>query len=175
MFRVSREWATPLTASVFVLMAATGGLMFFHLDSGVQKAVHEWLGWGMVAAVAAHAASNWGAFKRYLKLPSRSLAAIAASVALLGGTFAIARGAPNEAPLPIVALRAISGAPLVSVAPLAGKSVDQVKRDLAGAGFTVADEAASLERITGGDREKMRVAINAVFQSRNVAPRAAVD
>lgn len=54
MIKVSREWATPVTVGVFVVMAATGLLMFFHLDIGLNKAAHEWLGWLMVAAVAAH-------------------------------------------------------------------------------------------------------------------------
>ena len=32
----------------FTLSAVTGVLMFFHLDSGLNKAAHEWLSWAMV-------------------------------------------------------------------------------------------------------------------------------
>lgn len=42
---ISRNWATPLTIGSFLLMAVTGLLMFFHLDTGLNKAAHEWLGW----------------------------------------------------------------------------------------------------------------------------------
>jgi cytochrome b561 len=52
--KIAREWATPLTIGSFGLMATTGILMFFHLDSGLNKTAHEWLGWVMVAVVAAH-------------------------------------------------------------------------------------------------------------------------
>lgn len=52
-------------------MAITGILTFFHLESGLNKTAHEWLGWLMVAGVAAHAAANWLGFKRYfLSSPS---------------------------------------------------------------------------------------------------------
>lgn len=47
--KVSREWATPLTIGIFTLMAVTGILMFFHLDKGLNKTAHEWLGWLLVA------------------------------------------------------------------------------------------------------------------------------
>jgi hypothetical protein len=62
----TREWATPLTAGTFLLMAVTGVLIFFHLDSGLNKAAHEWLGWAMIVGVAAHIVANLPAFKRYL-------------------------------------------------------------------------------------------------------------
>ncbi len=57
--KISREWATPLTIGVFGLMAATGLLMFFHLDNTLQKTAHEWLGWAMVANTLTHGASRW--------------------------------------------------------------------------------------------------------------------
>ena len=38
-----RKWATPLTIGAFFLMAATGILMFFHIDRGIISGAHEWL------------------------------------------------------------------------------------------------------------------------------------
>lgn len=43
---LKRQWVTPLMAGSFILMATTGILMFFHLDSGLNKTAHEWLGLG---------------------------------------------------------------------------------------------------------------------------------
>src|SRR3990167_4662407 len=60
-----RPWITPLVIGTFVLMAVTGSLMFFHLDTGLNKTAHEWLGWAMVAAVLLHLLLNMNAFKRY--------------------------------------------------------------------------------------------------------------
>lgn len=36
-----RTWATPLTVGAFLLMAATGVLMFFGYDRGLTAVVHE--------------------------------------------------------------------------------------------------------------------------------------
>lgn len=59
MIKVSREWATPLTIGLFLLMGVTGLLMFFHWDNSLQKTLHEWLRWLMVAAAVVHALANW--------------------------------------------------------------------------------------------------------------------
>lgn len=37
---VQREWATPVAAGAFLLSAVTGVLIFFHIDSGLNKFVH---------------------------------------------------------------------------------------------------------------------------------------
>ena len=60
-----RHWITPFVIGSFLLMAVTGVLMFFHLDSGLNKSAHEWLGWAMLAAVGLHLVNNMNAFKRY--------------------------------------------------------------------------------------------------------------
>ncbi|EWS63204.1 hypothetical protein Y695_03563 [Hydrogenophaga sp. T4] len=40
-----RPWITPLVMGSFALSAVTGVLMFFHLDTGLNKAAHEcWAG-----------------------------------------------------------------------------------------------------------------------------------
>ena len=51
---IERQWVTPLVAGSFLLMGVTGILMFFHWDSGLNKAAHEWLGWLMIIGVALH-------------------------------------------------------------------------------------------------------------------------
>ena len=60
-----RPWITPLVIGAFLISAVTGVLMFFHLDSGLNKAVHEWLSWAMVVGVGLHVLLNATAFKRY--------------------------------------------------------------------------------------------------------------
>jgi hypothetical protein len=67
MLKVSRSRATPLTIGVFLLMAVTGGLMFFRADIGLNRAAHVWLGWLLEAAAAAHALANGQAVLRYVR------------------------------------------------------------------------------------------------------------
>ena len=60
-----RPWITPVVIGAFGLSAVTGVLMFFHLDSGLNKTAHEWLSWAMVIGVLLHLLLNMSAFKRY--------------------------------------------------------------------------------------------------------------
>lgn len=166
---VSRDWATPLTIGAFALMAVTGLLMFFHLDSGVQKAAHEWLGWGLVAAVGLHATANVGAFKRHLESAGRGRVILVACGVLLAASFFVAPPGAGGASPPVLAMRAVARAPLGAVAPLAGKSVEQARGDLAMAGIVVASENQSIDSVVAGDREKLGRAMQALFRTNDAA------
>jgi hypothetical protein len=56
--KLQRQWIAPLTMGAFLLSAATGALMFFHLDSGLNKAAQEWLSWALLGGVALRAADD---------------------------------------------------------------------------------------------------------------------
>ena len=56
--KLQRDWITPITMGAFGLLAVTGVLMFFHLDSGLNEAAHEWLSWVLLGGVALHAAKR---------------------------------------------------------------------------------------------------------------------
>lgn len=150
--KISRDWATPVTIGTFALMAVTGLLMFFHLDTGLNKLAHEWLGWVMVAGVAAHAAANWPGFKRYFLSSTTGRAIIAASLVVLAGSFVSLPGGAKGQPPHIMALKAVTQAPIASVAPLAGRPVVQLLDELAKAGINVPSAEASLDSVLKGDR-----------------------
>ncbi|MBQ0932189.1 DUF4405 domain-containing protein [Ideonella sp. 4Y16] len=165
--KISREWATPLTIGSFALMAVTGVLMFFHLDSGLNKTAHEWLGWLMVAGVAAHAAANWLGFKRYFLNSGTGRAIMAVSVLVLAGSFAPPPGASEGGGSPPqLAIRAITQAPLAQLAPLTGRPVEQLQADLAAAGIAVEGPQATLASALGGNREQIGKAIGVMFGKR---------
>ena len=139
MIKISRDWATPLTIGSFGLMAVTGILMFFHLDSGLNKTAHEWLGWLMVAGVAAHAVANWNAFKRHFVVGRMGQRILAVSALVIAGSFlSFSNGGREGGAPPALALKAVMKAPLSSVAPLSGKPVDQLIGELRSAGVQVA-------------------------------------
>ena len=60
-------WITPRVTGAFLLSAATCVLMFFHLDSGLNKPGHEWLSWAMLLGVVLHLLLNLAPFKRYFR------------------------------------------------------------------------------------------------------------
>ena len=64
-----RAWATPLVVGSFLVMASSGMLMFFHLNTGLMKGLHEWAGLVMVVGGVAHLMLNWRPFTTYFKRP----------------------------------------------------------------------------------------------------------
>jgi hypothetical protein len=163
--KITREWATPLTIGSFGLMATTGILMFFHLDSGLNKTAHEWLGWVMVAGVAAHASANWLGFKRYFEGSKMGRGILLASAVVIGGSFIPVASGGGVSP-PALAIQAVTRAPLAQVAPLTGRSVEQLLADLTAAGIQAKSADQSVASIVGPDRERQGKAIAVLFQTR---------
>ena len=146
--RIAREWATPLTIGSFAAIAVTGVLMFFHVDSGLNKAVHEWVSWLLVIGVALHVLANVASFKRYFTqararwLIGGGLLVLALSFAPLGGR--------SEPPF-VGPLKVLAAAPLPTLAQLAGVSTAQMRDRLRAAGLAPAGDADSVQSLAGPD------------------------
>lgn len=154
-----RKWATPLTVGSFLIMGVTGALMFFHLDSGLNKVVHEWAGWAMLAGVAAHLVLNWRAFMAYFKRPLAAgimgIGALALAVSFLP------LGDGGGSPVPVV-MGALGKAPVEQVMALGGKTPAQGFAALAEAGIVVAP-GQSLADATEGNRGAQAQALRALL------------
>lgn len=159
-----RSWATPVTIGSFAIMAVTGTLMFFHLDTGLNKGVHEWAGLAMIAAVVAHLALNWRAFTVYFRRPV-AVAIVAAGVAVLGASFLPLGGAAGG---PEAAQRAMMGAmgraPIEQVAELAGRPAEAVIADLQGKGYAIR-AGQTLNDALGADFRAQAPALGTIFSS----------
>ncbi len=150
--RIPRNLATPLTIGAFLVLAVTGVLMFFHLDSALNKTVHEWIGWVMLAGVGLHVAVNVGAFQRYLRMPGpRGL--IAGFALVLGLSFVPLAGGGGEPPF-VAPLRALAAAPLPVLAQVAGTTPQEIESRLRAAGVEPRDGADSVAALVGGDTRK---------------------
>ena len=158
---ISRDWATPLTIGAFLLMASTGILMFFHLDTGINKEAHEWLGWAMVIGVGTHVTANWSAFKRHLARPT-ALVVIGVFAAILAASFFIKEdeegGHPGKR-----ATQVVLHAPLTSVAPLVGQAPEALVAKLQAAGFKSANAGQSVADIAGPDQGQQFKALGAIL------------
>lgn len=114
-----RSWATPLTVAAFLLISVTGILLFFHLETGLSKAAHEWLGWFLVVGVAAHLWLNWRAFTTYFKRPA-AMAIMGAGGLALVASLLVPAGEGGAVPVRQV-LGSLTKAPIATLAVLAGK------------------------------------------------------
>jgi len=144
-----RPWITPLVIGTFVLMAVTGSLMFFHLDSGLNKTAHEWLGWAMVAAVLLHLFMNVNAFKRYFSQTTGRWV-LGASALVLAASFAPLGGAGGKPPF-VAPMQALAKAPLSTVAQVAGISTTELRAKLNQAGVASQNDAQSVKDLVGPD------------------------
>lgn len=153
-----RSWITPLVMGAFVLSAVTGVLMFFHLDSGLNKAAHEWLSWAMLGGVVLHAMLNLPAFKRYFS-QTTGLLVMGGFALILGLSFVRPTGSSGEPPF-AAPVHALAKAPLPVLAQVLGKTPEGLHSDLNKAGLPVDDEHQTLESLVGPDLKAQIRALN---------------
>ncbi len=158
--KVSRDVFTPLTLGSFGLLAVTGVLMFFHLDSGLNKAAHEWLSWLLIAAVGGHVLSNLGSLKRHFQ-STRTRSLLAGFAAVLALSFAPVGG--NDKPPFVVPMAALARAPLPVLAQVAGVEESVLRERLAAAGTPAQADTASVAQLVGTDLRQQMGTLNRVL------------
>ncbi|MDQ7746564.1 DUF4405 domain-containing protein [Hydrogenophaga pseudoflava] len=157
-----RPWITPVVMGAFLLSAVTGVLMFFHLDSGLNKTAHEWLSWAMVIGVGLHVLLNMPAFKRYLKQTTGRVV-IGAFTVVLALSFIPAGGSSGSEPGFAPPVRALAKAPITVLAQVAGTSTEDVKAQLQAQGLTVTSDQQSVADLVGPDLRKQIGTISKVL------------
>jgi Domain of unknown function (DUF4405) len=157
-----RPWITPVVIGAFVLSAITGVLMFFHLDSGLNKTAHEWLSWAMVIGVTLHVLLHMPAFKRYFSQTTGKVV-VGMFALLLALSFIPAGGAGGSEPGFAPPVRALAKAPISVLAQVAGTSSDDVKAKLQAQGLTVTSDQQSVADLVGGDLRKQIGTISKVL------------
>ena len=55
-----KKYITAVSTALFLVVAASGLAMFFHVGADLVKEMHEWLAVMFVAAVGLHVFKNWG-------------------------------------------------------------------------------------------------------------------
>lgn len=147
--KLQRDWITPITMGAFGILAVTGALMFFHADTGLNKVVHEWLSWILVAAVVGHAAVNWLGFKRHFS-GARGKAILGVSAIVLALSFLPVGGAGGKPPF-VAPMRALADAPLPVLAQVAKTTPDDMRTRLQQAGLAPTGEADTVRSLAGED------------------------
>jgi hypothetical protein len=152
---LQRDWITPITMGAFGLLAITGVLMFFHLDSGLNETAHQWLSWVLLGGVALHAAVNWVGVRRHLA-GWKGRAALGVFATVLALSF-VPLGGQGEPPF-LPPMRALADAPLPVLAQVAKATPQQMRERLQGQGLATAGDTDTVRSLVGDDtRAQVRV------------------
>lgn len=160
-----RAWATPVVIGAFLVMAVTGSLMFFHLNTGTMKPIHEWAGLVMVGAGVAHIVVNWRAFSLYFRRPLAS-AIMGVGAVVLG--VSMVPGLLGNGPGGGASVRAIIGslgqARVEQLAALTEQAPDAVVSALRAKGYDGASAERSVAAIAENDMETQGAILRAIFE-----------
>ena len=160
-FNPHRPWITPLVMGAFLLSAVTGVLMFFHLDTGLNKLAHEWLSWAMVVGVALHALLNLPAFKRYFG--QKTALSVMGLFALTLALSFVSWPGSKTAPPYVAPLQALARAPLPVLAQVLGQSPEALQANLEKAGLPVDNPQQSLRDLVGPDLKAQVRTLNSLL------------
>lgn len=149
--KIQRNWVTPLTAGAFLLSAVTGVLIFFHVETGANKFVHEWLGWVLLVGAALHVLVNFGGLKSHLAT-ARGKWVIGVFMLVLAASF-IPLGGADEPPF-VQPIRALSQAPLSTLAQVAQTTPENLRDRMVKQGLQPTSDQQSLSDLVGTDIKK---------------------
>ena len=160
-----RQWVTPLVAGSFLLMGVTGILMFFHWDTGLNKTVHEWLGWAMVVAVALHVMVNLQGFKNMLRttLGKGILGLFTLILAL--SFFNLGGGEGNGGPPFKNSVNLLSNASITELSQISHIDEQILLTRLQQAGVNSATAQSSVKQLVGDDLGKQMQTLNSILKT----------
>lgn len=160
-----RKWATPLTIGAFALSAISGVLLFFHVNLGLVKVVHEWGSWFLVIGGALHVIGSRRAFAQYFSRPTAKaiMAAFAlvivASLLPLGGS----PGGHKKRLPPGVLSKALPKAPFTVVAGMAQHKPEELMKELGSQGIVVNNKEETIHEIAVRNNKQDVDILNLVF------------
>jgi hypothetical protein len=159
---IQRNWVTPITAGAFLLVGVTGVLIFFHIDSGANKFVHEWLSWVLLGGALLHTTANFTGLKMHLRKPlGRTLLGVFAVALAL--SFIPLGGGKSEPPF-MAPVRALGESNMTTLAQVAQVTPAQLRDRLGKAGVHVNSDQQTLAELVGPDTHKQMNVLGRVFK-----------
>ncbi|MBN2768211.1 MAG: DUF4405 domain-containing protein [Campylobacterales bacterium] len=160
--RLERGWVTPLAGGLFLIMAVTGILMFFHIDTGLNKVAHEWLGLFMVVVVVLHIVLNFKGFVNSLKtLTGKTISGI--FVVLLMLSFLSLNGEGPNKPF-VLPIGIMAKADIADLSKISRIGEEELVRRLQLFSSTPINAQSSVNDIAKDDLHKQMELLNKILQ-----------
>jgi protein-S-isoprenylcysteine O-methyltransferase Ste14 len=158
-----RKVITPITGALSLVIGISGVMLFFHLEEGLVKGVHEWLGMAFILVMLAHLALNWRTFKQHFTKPAAWLGA--AAVSAITVMFLIASlSMPHENPMRSV-IHSIETVAVSDLAPVFKLTPSQMATRLNQAGAKIETGRETLQELAGKSGVEPRSLIAALTSS----------
>lgn len=156
-----KSWATPLAAGTFIILAVTGILMFFKINVGYIKPVHEWLSWAMVIGVVFHTIANWKPFVSYFsKKPSLTIIAAGVVITVLS-VFMPSTSGGNPG---MKMIKALGTAKIETIADIAGQNSNDLITNLEQKGISEVETSMTIQEIAAVNGKKEKDILWVIFQ-----------
>lgn len=157
-----RAWATPLTIGAFALSAVTGIMIFFHLEFGFAKVLHEWFSWLLVIGGLFHVLGSWRPFVRYFSKPLGRIIVGAFGVLILLSFVPLAGG--HEKGMPPQRLAGLLGqTPFARVAEVASHQPEELMKELGSKGVVVGRKEETIREIAARNGKQEVEILNLIF------------
>jgi len=138
-----RNYATPLAGALMLIVGGSGLAMFFHLASSNVKAMHEWLGLGLLTAIVAHLVRNGRALRNLVAAPRTQLLL---GVSCLAVAMYLSFAPTDPAGNPVRStLMAVERTPLSRLAPVFGLEPEAMIARLSEDGISASTEQSITE------------------------------
>lgn len=156
-----RTWVTPLAMGAFLLTAGTGLGLFFEVDWGFVKPLHEWLSLTLVLGGALHVFDHWKGIRNHWSGTWGKAFVLGGAVFLVLGFLPLG-GKETELSKRDLG-KTLSRVPLATLAQAREIPLDSLQARLKVAGFPGAQGTSTLEQLAGKDGHKQYVALQAAF------------
>lgn len=156
-----KKYITAVSAALFLIVAASGLAMFFHVGEGLVKEMHEWLAVVFVVAIGLHIFKNWGGMKTYIR--RRTIVAPAALALLAAAAFIVpASLSDRHNPGPAL-FQTLQNAKLADIGRVLDVPAEALAAELQQQGFVVHSAEQRLAEIATGSDRPPRAALMTVL------------
>jgi Na+/proline symporter len=143
-----KRYITAISAALFLIVAASGLAMFFHVGVDLVKEMHQWLAVIFVAAVGLHIFRNWGGMMTYVR--RRTIVAPLALAAVVAAAFVVPAALSGGEDPRHVLIQSLQEAKLADLGRVLDVPADSLVARLEKDGFTVGSAEQRLSEIASG-------------------------
>ena len=140
--KLKRGFVTPVLTLIFLVVALSGLLMFFHLLDGYTTAIHEIMGLAFVLFSILHLVINWRSTKSYFP---KKIFLISAAVVLVLSVFLVVVDSTHNHHDDVLIEKLVT-APIAETSIVLGMGITQLG-DLIGSDDLIVGEREAIESL----------------------------